>query len=149
MDVTLVLITLASIGALAILMLVAVNASRTPPTAKRATIDWAALADEELQSYLPDQKIRAIKRYRELTRATLRDAKDAVDYLIAHPEALEKAKHDRLHGASARLADTGGAGVRDLIAEGRTEQAVRVYAEFMGVDEFTARAAVERMEGEG
>lgn len=37
-------------------------------------------ADEELQRHLRDgQKIQAIKRYRELTGSSLKDAKDAVD----------------------------------------------------------------------
>ena len=44
--------------------------------------------------------------------------------------------------------DTEGAGVRDLLAEGRIDEAVKVYAAFMGVDEFTARAAVEQMQRE-
>ena len=31
------------------------------------SVNWDVIADEELQSYLPDNKINAIKRYRELT----------------------------------------------------------------------------------
>lgn len=102
-------------------------------------IDWDAIADAELQSYLPDNKINAIKRYRELTGQGLKEAKDAVEYAIAHPESAKK-------GRSGLDADTGGAGVRDLIAEGRIAEAVTVYAAFMGVDEFTAKAAIVELE---
>jgi ribosomal protein L7/L12 len=102
-------------------------------------IDWDALADAELQSYLPNNKINAIKRYRELTNVGLKEAKDAVEYAIAHPESAKK-------GRSGLDVNTGGAGVRDLILEGRIDEAVTVYAAFMGVDEFTAKDAVANLE---
>lgn len=106
-------------------------------------IDWDALADTELRGYLPNQKIAAIKRYRELTGSGLKEAKDTIDRVVSNPELLDKAKNPKR--AAARLADVEGAGVRNLIAEGKISEAVQVYADFMGVDEFTARAAIERM----
>ncbi len=36
-------------------------------------------------------------------------------------------------------------GVKDLLDEGRDDKAVDLYRRFAGVDEFTARAAVERI----
>lgn len=102
-------------------------------------IDWDAIADEELQSALPDMKINAIKRYRELTGIGLKEAKDAIEFVIAHPDAVKK-------GRTAMDANTGGAGVRDLIADGKIDEAARVYAAFMGVDEFTARSAISALE---
>jgi len=39
-------------------------------------------------------------------------------------------------------------GIRDLLEEGRDEEAVDVYRKFAGVDEYTARAEVERIKGE-
>lgn len=116
------------------------NASSAAPGINAQDVDWNAIADDELQAYLPDKKIMAIRRYRELTAASLRQAKDAVEYAIAHPDA---GKH-KVREASQRLSasDTGGAGVRDLIAAGQLDEAVRVYAEFMGVDPYTAQAAV-------
>jgi len=145
------IVIMAVIVALILFVLLSILAAIRRPPAPQAEyrIDWDALADEELQSYLPRQKINAIKRYRELTGAGLKDSKETIDYIVANPDALEKAKHDPLKGAAARLSDTGGAGVRDLIAEGRLEEAVRVYADFMGVDEYTARDAVEQMRREG
>lgn len=40
------------------------------------------------------------------------------------------------------------AGVRDLIIENRIEEAIDLYQRFTGVDEFTARKAIEDMERE-
>jgi hypothetical protein len=40
------------------------------------------------------------------------------------------------------------AGVRDLIAEGRMREAVELYQRFTGMDEFSARDAVEAMRRE-
>lgn len=114
---------------------------RIPSTASQVTaydIDWNAIADEELQSYLPNKKVMAIRRYREITAASLKDAKAAVEYAIVNPDT---GKH-KLREARNRLSDTGGAGIRDLIASGQLDEAVRVYAEFMGVDQYTAQAAV-------
>ena len=86
------------------------------------------------------KKINAIKRYRDLTGARLKEAKFAIEYVIAHPDAKK-----RKHGLSA---NTEGAGIKDLVLEGRFEEAVAVYSAFMGVDEFTARDAVTDLEHE-
>lgn len=108
-----------------------------PPTAsKPSEMSWYALQDDELQSYLPNQKISAIKRYRELTGVGLKEAKETIEYIIANPDAK---------GKLPVYSDTGGAGVQDLIAEGRLDEAIDVYAKFMGVDKFTAREAIEAM----
>jgi hypothetical protein len=37
------------------------------------------------------------------------------------------------------------AGIRDLVEEGRLDEAVEVYRKFAGVDEYTARDAVEQI----
>jgi ribosomal protein L7/L12 len=105
-------------------------------------VDWNAIADEELQSYLPHNKINAIKRYRILTDVVLKEAKEAVEYAIAHPEGMEKAKF------LGKVVDTEAAGVRDLILEGRIDEAIEVYAAFMGVDEYSSRDAIEEMQAE-
>ena len=97
-------------------------------------IDWDALRDDELQSYLPERKIDAIKRYRDLSGLGLRESKFAVDYIIEHPERLKK--------RSASAPEDAGAGVRDLVEEGRYDEAEKVYAAYMGVDVFTAKEAI-------
>lgn len=130
------MIFMAIIIALVLLLffVAASNNNPTFPSNVADMIDWSAIADDELQSYLPHQKINAIKRYRELTGVGLKEAKLAVEYVIANPQ-LKKIK-------TGLAADTGGAGVRDLVLEGRDDEAVDVYAAFMGVDEFTAREAI-------
>ncbi|MAU09475.1 MAG: hypothetical protein CL607_06615 [Anaerolineaceae bacterium] len=105
-------------------------------------IDDEALDDDELQSYLPDQKIAAIKRYRELTGVGLAEAKRAIEAVIADPDAAKNKRKRALHRLSD---DAQGAGVRDLIAEGKLDEAAEVYAQFMGVDTYTARAAIADM----
>ena len=118
---------------------VVANQPKEWPANMAEAIDWDAIADAELQSYLPNNKINAIKRYRELTGQGLKEAKDAVEYAIAHPDSAKK-------GRSGLDVNTGGAGVRDLILEGRIAEAVTVYAAFMGVDEFTAKDAIAELE---
>jgi len=105
-------------------------------------VDWDAIADAELQSYLPNQKINAIKRYRELTDVGLKEAKESVEYAMRNPEGRKKSRSPR------RIVDTDGAGVRDLIAEGRIEEAIDIYASFMGIDEYSARDAINEMRRE-
>jgi ribosomal protein L7/L12 len=132
-------------GVIAILLVfffITAVSNQTPPENISVLVDWNAIADQELQSYLPQQKINAIKRYRELTGCGLKDAKDAVEYAIAYPEGIKKAKF------SSKELDTDGAGVRDLIADGRIDEAIDVYAAFMGVDEYTARDAIRAMQRE-
>lgn len=138
-----VLVIILAIGiALALLFffVIAGSGQQSFPENISEMIDWSAIKDDELQSYLPDRKINAIKRYREITNAGLKEAKMAIDYVVANPDAKK--------GKRSLSANTDGAGVRDLLLEGRFESAVDLYAAFMGVDEFTARDAVEAMQGE-
>lgn len=138
------------------------TAQQAVTEAKR--VDFAALADVELQDYLPDKKMAAAERYRELTGIGLAEAQWIIDIYVAFPELDEKkamqlyleearaefeekyAKGSRRKRKLNRLADENqGEGIRDLIAEGRLHEAASVYAQFMGVDEFTARATIEDM----
>lgn len=135
------MIILMAVGIALVLLFVFVMAaqSKSPsPVNTDHSIDWFVIQDAELQSYLPDRKISAIKRYRELSDVGLKEAKEVIEYVIANP--------DNKGFKGTTVADTGGAGVRDLILEGRIEDAVDVYAAFMGVDEFTARDAIQGME---
>lgn len=129
-------IILAVVTALILFVFLATSANRTETSKqKNNDIDWSAIADSELQSYLPNRKINAIKRYRELTGRGLKEAKLAIEYIIANPDA-KKGKRDI---SSA----TEGAGIRDLLADGHVDEAIDVYAAFMGVDTFTARVAID------
>lgn len=86
-------------------------------------------------------KIEAIKRYRELTGVGLKEAKDAVEFIANNPDIwAEKKKAPRL--------ELDAPGIRDLLEEGRDDEAIEVYQKFAGVDEYSARDAVERIKRE-
>jgi ribosomal protein L7/L12 len=105
-------------------------------------IDGAAFSDERIQDALTKgDKIEAIKIYRELTGMGLKESKDAIEYLMAHPEAVSEKKKRAAY-------DTMDAGIRDMIQEGRIDEAIEVYQKFAGVDEYTAMDAVAEIEHE-
>jgi hypothetical protein len=106
-------------------------------------IDGDAAADEQVQLFIASgKKIEAIKRYRELTGVGLKEAKDTIELLIQNPDLLgEKKKAPRPDLDDAP-------GIRDLLYEGRDDEAVEVYQKFAGVDEYTAQAEVERIKKE-
>ena len=112
------------------------------PSWQPSQINWDAIADEQLQDAMNrGNKIEAIKRYRELTNDGLKEAKDAVEYAARHPdEWSEKKKAPRL--------ELDAPGIRDLLEEGREDEAIEVYQKFAGVDEYSARDAVERIKQE-
>lgn len=96
--------------------------------------------DDTLLGYLEQGRIpKATLYYNQQTGADMRETQIAIFALAANPQMKFKAKK----GTSR--SDTGGAGIKDLIAAGDIDRAVEVYQEFMGVDEFTARAAVQDM----
>lgn len=64
--------------------------------------------------------------------------------LIARVQALLKSLRKR---RQVSVPDNA-AGVRDMVARGKVDEAVRVYRQFTGVDQFTAREAVAVIERE-
>ena len=133
-----------AIGILITVLIIAIASNRQEQTPfSPDQIDTAVFADEELLSYFADQKIAAIKRYRDLTGAGLKEAKQAVEYLMANPDALHRAK--KLKSASLRLGETEAHGIQQMIADGDINKAIDVYAQFMGVDRFTAESAINEM----
>ena len=86
------------------------------------------------------RKIEAIKQYRELTGSGLKESKQVIDYVMAGGEIGKKKR------AAPNL--DAAAGVRDLLNEGRRDEAVDLYARFAGVDSYTARDAVDEIERE-
>jgi hypothetical protein len=106
--------------------------------------DLDALADAELQDALAQgNKIVAIKRYRDLTGAGLAEAKDIIEAYMDQTDSVMAKKK-----APSRLMESPDAGIRDLIQEGRLDEAAEIYRQFAGVDEYTARAAVETLQQE-
>ncbi len=112
------------------------------PSLSPEQIDWSAVNDDRIQVALDrGNKIEAIKVYRELTGLGLKEAKDAIEYLMAHPDYVGEKKKRAAY-------DTMDAGIRDMIQEGRINEAIEVYQKFAGVDEYTAMDAVAEIEHE-
>ncbi len=130
------------IGFIAVTAYLAVSRKEeNKPVLPQAEIDWEAINTEAVQSALEvGNKIQAIKKYRQLTGQGLKESKDAIDYAALHPEErFEKTKKKKA------TADTQDAGIRDLILEGRMDEAVEVYQKFAGVDAYTAKDAVDEI----
>ncbi len=124
---------------IAINYLTASKQDRSNPIRPLAEIDWNAIDDEALQAALANNnKIEAIKRYRQLTGLGLKESKDAIDYAMLHPDQRGSKKKKAAYDAQD-------AGIRDLIQEGRLDEAVEIYQKFAGVDEYTARDAVDEI----
>jgi hypothetical protein len=113
-------------------------------------IDFEALKNELIQQYvLQDREFEAIKMYQELTGANLPEARYAIHHLattIQDGEPEEMPSEDK---KKTRRVDLEAApGIRDLLEEGREDEAVDIYQKFAGVDEYTARAMVEKIKRE-
>ena len=122
---------------------------RTGPQVKADGHSMLMLSSYDYLGLIGDPRIdaaaiEAIRKYgtgtggaRLLTGTTLRDARHRVRELIASPELLDTLKKKR-----PGVEVVAGAGVRNLIAEGRIADAVEAYRSFMGVDKFTAEQAI-------
>lgn len=103
-------------------------------------IDWEVANDELVREHLPHNRIEAIKIYRELTGVDLKTAREAVDYLIAHPDD---------YGLKAKKAGlTRDAGIRELLREGRYAEAINIYQDFTGLPHDQAEADIMQIEQE-
>jgi ribosomal protein L7/L12 len=115
---------------------------KPPPASGNGEIDWNVLLSPEMQPYLPDRKIDAIKLYRERTGVGLKEAKDAVDEYFANPgDVPAKIRH-------YDLAEQQASGIRDLLRQGKREEARKTYQAFTGVDQFTASEAIDALQEE-
>ncbi|MGB1286229.1 MAG: hypothetical protein ACPG7F_06845 [Aggregatilineales bacterium] len=102
----------------------------------------AIVQDEALRDAIENnKKLEAIRRYRGLSGTDLRTAKQQVEYWIENPKIMQKQKIRDLSGAA-------GAGIRDKVMQGQFDEAVQLYAGFMGVDKFTAEAAIQQLSRE-
>ena len=142
MAVSWIVLGLAVFVALLLLMLVVTRAARNPTVVEPAEIDVDALNDPGVQAAMQaGRKIEAIAHYRDLTGVGLKEAKGVIDYVMAGGAIGAKKKR------ALPPVDTA-AGVRDLLDEGRKDEAVELYARFAGVDQYTARDAVDEIERE-
>lgn len=105
-------------------------------------MDWDLLLSDQMQALLPDKMIEAIKLYRQQTGVGLKEAKDAVEEYMLNPEAVP-AKIRRYD-----LVENQSDGIRDLLREGKRDEARKTYQAFTGVDQFTANEAIDALEEE-
>ncbi len=111
-------------------------------------IDPERVADDaEFLDYLQhNRKINAIKRYRELTGVGLKEAKDAVEYIQRNPDALVQKRANRLSAESAETPFD--AGIRELIRQDKSHEAIKVYQDFTGASLSEAAVEIERISWE-
>lgn len=105
-------------------------------------LDWDAIRDQKLLTYLYVKKVNAVVRYQNLAHVDYEQARDAIEYLLAHPELLPEIPQKR----RPPLPEADDERIRQFIAEGRLTQAASSYAALVDVDQFTAQQVVERME---
>jgi ribosomal protein L7/L12 len=117
-------------------------------SADAATIEWDVMMSPEIQENLAENKIVAIKHYREMTGVGLKEAKDAVEYAMAHPEHHTSGSSSKPR-PRAKLAE----GEMDwdvLLSAEMTQylpnkkiEAIKLYRERTGVGLKEAKDAVE------
>jgi hypothetical protein len=93
-----------------------------------------ALYDQTLKYYIEQgEMIRAMESFQAITDSDVETARQAVYYMA------------RMAKAKGRLAADAGAGIHDLLADGRVDEAIEAYRIYNGVDLYTAQDAVEKM----
>lgn len=102
----------------------------------------AILHDDLLRQAIEQGALaRAVRRYRWLTGLSEEIASRHVREWIENPDSFNRRK-------SRHNMPEPGAGVRDLLAAGDVDGAVKLYAQFTGVDQFTARDAIRTLQHE-
>jgi hypothetical protein len=91
----------------------------------------AALSNKSVDWLVDDDTVRR-------AGDTLRKA--ASVYSVSDDDDDEKPKHAPLVQLTA--------GIRDMLDEGRKAEAIEIYQKFAGVDQYTAKSAVEQIERE-
>lgn len=135
-----VMIAIVAVLLIANYIAVTMQERREGKTSEPLMLDAEAINSPEIQTALANgRKVDAIKYYRKLTNAGLKEAKDAIELYLADPDVVREKKKKPAY-------DSQDAGVRDLIAEGRLDEAAEIYQKFAGVDEYTARDAIADLE---
>lgn len=148
---TLILLFLTTVIVFAVpLMVVFAMARRStgnsaPAAQTPLTLDPVAATDAEVLEHLQNKrKINAIKRYRELTGVGLKEAKDAIDYLERNPDAMIEKRTSRL-SAESTAGNPFDAGIREMIKQHKSDEAIRVYQDFTGASPSEAAVEIERL----
>ena len=114
---------------------------RQQPQKEEPEIDWEAANDDSVQQHLPKAKIQAIKAYRQLTGVGLKEAKEAIEYVMANPDAFDEASRKK-------KSPSRDAGVRELVRQGRLNEAVEIYRDFTGASLLDAKDDIAQIEQE-
>jgi ribosomal protein L7/L12 len=121
------------------------TASAVPPYPETGAPSAEALA-EIRQLAASGQKIEAIKRFRALFNVGLKEAKDAV-------EALEAGQPVTVNGSAADLMDSMDfaqigrlSEVKQLLKDGKKDEAVRLFREIFDVSLTKAQEAIDQLE---
>ena len=118
------------------------NSATSQQTRKKPLeIDWEAATDASVQQHLPKGKIQAIKAYRQLTGLGLKEAKEAVEYVMDNPDALDGARRKK-------KAPSRDAGVRELVRQGKIDEAVEIYRDFTGASLADAKDDIAQIKQE-
>jgi ribosomal protein L7/L12 len=108
--------------------------------ARKAELDIRLRHPEELQRLLHErQTIRAIKLYRDETKATLKEAKCAIEMMQDETSVTQR---------RAKIAESNSADLKEVwyqLQEGNKIKAIKVYREITGVGLREAKEAVDGM----
>ncbi len=112
-----------------------------------AELDARLVRRDELQSLLQaQQKIQAIKLFREDTGASLREAKEIIDRMVAtNTSAVPSAF---VEPGSHELTSQFTTEIQDCLRAGHKIEAIKIYRAQTGTSLREAKDAVERMEAE-
>ncbi|MDQ2714255.1 MAG: hypothetical protein M3Z08_05045 [Chloroflexota bacterium] len=120
-----------------------------PPTrvGRLAELDARLVRRDELQSLLQArQKIQAIKLFREDTGASLREAKEIIERMIATNDIA--APFTFAEAGSSEQTSQFTKEIQDCLRARKKIEAIKIYREQTGTSLKEAKNAVERMEAE-
>lgn len=116
------------------------NSPESAQHISESAIDWDAALDERVQAFIDqDKTLYAIALYRGLTDVSEKTAREVIEFVAENPDFVKAKKRKGFY-------DSPNAGLRDLVEAGQIDEAVDTYRKFAGVDEYTARAAVQELE---
>jgi len=110
-------------------------------------IDWNALKNPQVWSLLPvwHNQEAAAEAYAEFAGVSLSEAQKVIAYVVRYWNQLD-IPPDKKHASLPPLDIPEELGIRQMMAEGRLQEAAQAYAEYADVDQFTAQEAIRRMQ---
>jgi hypothetical protein len=105
-------------------------------------LDWTILLSNEMQSYLLEDKLEAIKLYQEVTGVTHLEAKEAIDHFVTHTQDIPASMrhNDDTQGQISRM--------RELLRQGKRTRAREMYQDLTGADQLEVLNALDQLEKE-